>query len=116
MITDEAFKTDEWEERMPMFYPICEEPSFPFAEVPTETIFCWCEGMTPKDQVCFLSSMNAVAQRPGIKVRLFQLKRAHRMLFNLWGEWAYYIRWIQPRQLAHNIPKQEDRIGCAYRH
>ena len=57
-----------------------------------------------------------MARRPAIRLELFQVKRAHRQLFHLLGEWAYYIRWIQPRELARDIPEREDRIDCAYRH
>ena len=73
-IATEAFITDEWEEWMPMFYPLYEEPSFPLAELPTETILYMCEGLAPKEQVHFLSSVSSVARRPAIRLKLFQLK------------------------------------------
>ena len=75
-----------------------------------------CEELETRNQVRFLSALGSVARRPAIRLKLFQLKRAHRRLFHLLGEWAYYIRWIQPRDLSRNIPEREDRSKCAYRH
>ena len=52
-IATEAFITDEWEEWMPMFYPLYEGPSFQLDELPTEMIFYMCEELESRDQVRF---------------------------------------------------------------
>ena len=112
----EAFIMDEWEEWMPQFYPLYEGPSFPLSELPTDTIMGIRGKLQLKDQAKFLTAVGSVARRPEVKNALFQLKKVQRRLFHLMGEWAYYIRWIQPRELARGIAEREDRILCAYRH
>ena len=112
----EAFITDEWEEWMPQFYRLYEGPTFPLADLPTDAIMGINSQLKPKDQARFLTTVGSVAKRPEVKLVLFQLKKVQRNLFHLMGEWAYYIRWIQPRELARNITIRQDRIDCAYRH
>ena len=112
----EAFITDEWEEWMPQFYPVYEEPTFPLSDLPTDTIMSINSKLKPKDHVRFLMTVGFIAKRPKVKNVLFQLKRVQCRLFHLMEEWAYYIRWIQARELAQGITDREDRISCAYRH
>ena len=112
----EDFITDEWEGWMPQFFPLYEEPSLPLSDLPTDIIMGIREKLPPKEQAKFLTTVRSVARRPEVKEVLFQLKKVQRSLFNLMGEWAYYIRWIQPRELARKITIRQDRIDCAYRH
>ena len=112
----EDFITDEWEEWIPQFFPLYEEPSLPLSDLPTDIIMGIRGKLQPKDQAKFLTTVGSVARRPEVKKVLFQLKRVQRSLFNLMGEWVYYIRWIQPRELAREITIRQDRIDCAYRH
>lgn len=72
--------------------------------------------MPPKDQGKLLLANCAVAQNTEIRVRLFQLKVRFRHLFAMLGERAYYIRWIQPKEIAHTVPDKEDRSSLACRH
>ena len=112
----EAFITDEWEKWMPQFYPLYEGPAFPLSDLPRDAIMGINSKLKPKGQARFLTIVGSDAKRPEVQLVLFQLKRVQRRLFHLMGEWAYYIRWIQPRELARNIPIIQDRIDCAYRH
>ena len=112
----EAFITDAWEGWMPQFFPLYEGPSLPLSDLPTDIIMGTKGKLQPKDQAKFLTAVGSVARRPEVKEALFQLKRVQRRLFHLMGEWAYYIRWIQPRELARDTPIRQYRIDCAYRH
>ena len=101
---------------LPTFYPIYEEPSFPLPNLPVEAVLCLCEGMLPRKQVKFLTSTQAIARQTDIQVNMFQQKRHHKLLFAVMGEWAYYIKWILPREIACSIPDHEECIGRAFRH
>ena len=112
----EEFITDKWEDWIPQFFPLYEGPSFPLADLPTDILMRIRETLPPKEQAKFLTSVRSVARRPEVKKILFQLKRVQRSLFDLMGEWAYYIRWIQPREIARTVPLRQDRLDLAYRH
>ena len=112
----EDFITDQWEGWMPQFFPLYEEPSLPLSDLPTDVIMGIREKLPPKEQAKFLTTDRSVARRPEVKEVLFQLKKVQRSLFNLMGEWAYYIRWIQPREIARTITIRQDRLDLAYRH
>ena len=49
-------KEVEWEEWLPTFYSVYEEPSFLLPDLSVETVFRLCEDMSPKDQARFLLS------------------------------------------------------------
>ena len=112
----EDFITDKWEDWIPQFFPLYEGPSLPLADLPTNILMGIREKLPPKEQAKFLTTDQSVAWRPEVKEILFQLKKVQRSLFNLMGEWAYYIRWIQPREIARTIPIRQDRLDLAYRH
>ena len=115
-VYSEDFITDQWEGWMPQFFPLYEEPSLPLSDFPTDIIMGIREKLPPKEQAKFLTTDRSVARRPEVKEVLFQLKKVQRSLFNLIGEWAYYIRWIQPRDTARTITIRQDRLDLAYRH
>ena len=81
----EDFITDEWEEWIPQFFPLYEEPSLPLSDLPTDIIMGIRDKLQPKDQAKFLTTVDSVARRPEVKKVLFQLKRDQRSLFNLTG-------------------------------
>ena len=112
----EDFITDKWEDWIPQFFPLYEGPSLPLADLPTDILMRIRKILPPKEQAKFLTSDRSVARRPEVKEVLFQLKKVQRSLFNLMGEWAYYIRWIQPREIARTVPIRQDRLDLAYRH
>ena len=37
-------------------------------------------------------------------------------MFAMLGDWVYYVKWIQLKEIARAIPDREDRISRAYRH
>ena len=112
----EDFITDKWEDWIPQFFPLYEGPSLPLADLPTDILMRIRKILPPKEQAKFLTSDRSVARRPEVKEVLFQLKKVQQSLFNLMGEWAYYIRWIQPREIARTVPIRQDRLDLAYRH
>ena len=88
----EDFITDEWEEWIPQFFPLYEEPSLPLSDLPTDIIMGIRGKLQLKDQAKFLTTVDSVARRLEVKKTLFQLKRVERSLFKLMGEWVYSIR------------------------
>ena len=112
----DSFITDQWEGWMPEFYPLYEGPTLPLADLPMDIIFAVKDNLPRKDQVKFLTAVGPIARRPEVKRVLFQIKRVQRQLFRLMGEWNYYLRWVQPKELARGIADRDERIACAYRH
>ena len=91
-------------------------PSLPLSDLPTNIIMGIREKLPPKEQAKFLTADRSVARRPEVKEVLFQLKKVQRSLFNLMGEWTYYIRWIQPKEIARTVTIRQDRLNLAYGH
>ena len=115
-IYSDSFITDQWEGWMPQFYPLYEGPTLPLSDLPMDVIFGVKDNLLRKDQVKFLTAVGPIARRPEVKRVLFQIKRVHRQLFRLMGEWNYYLRWVQPKELARGISDRDERIACAYQH
>ena len=112
----DSFITDQWEWWMPEFYPLYEGPTLPLSELPMNIILGVRDELPLKDRVKFLTATGPIARRPEIRPMLFQIKRVYRQLSRLMGEWNYYLRWEQPRELARGISDRDERIACAYRH
>ena len=111
--TTEEEGMDLWQSS---FYPVYEEPFFPLPEMSVEVVLQLCEDMPPKDLVKLFLATCVVALNTEIKIRLLQFKVCFYHLFAMLGEWAYYIQWIQPKEIARTIPNREDRISRAYLH
>ena len=113
---DDSFITDQWEGWMPEFFPLYEGPTLPLSDLPMNVIFGVQNRLPVKDRARFLTAIGPIARRPEAKRMLFQAKRVYRQLFRLMGEWNYYLRWVQPKELARGISDRDERIACAYRH
>ena len=101
---------------MPQFYPLYEGPTLPLSDLPMNVVLGVRDKLPMKDRVRFLTAVGPIARRPEIKPMLFRIKRVYRQLSRLMGEWNYYLRWVQPREVARGISDRDERIACAYRH